>query len=357
MSELNFELLKRLCETPGVSGREDPIREIVTEELRSLSDEVRVDVMGNVIGIKNGDPNAPRVMIAAHIDEIGFIVRHVDDKGFLRLHPIGGWDPRAMMAQRVLVHGHAGQTLRGVLMPAVKPIHLQTGDEKDNKFKVEQFFVDLGLPVEKVKELVEIGDPVTMDRTAEIVGRNVVSKTLDDRLCVFVMLEALRLLQGKKIPSTLFAVATTQEEVGLRGAVTSAYSLEPNIGIALDVTLANDIPGLEGHNQITELGKGCAIKIMDSSLICHPKLVRHFRDLAEREMIPYQLEILPYGGTDAGGVQRSRGGIPSFTLSIPTRYVHTVNEMANIEDIEGAIRLLAIFLAEAHSRKHGYNAD
>jgi len=351
---LNIELLKRLCETPGVSGREERIRRLVADELKSVADEVKFDAMGNVIAVKRGN-GGPRVMIAAHMDEIGFLVRHIDDKGFLRLQPVGGWDARVLFAQRVYVHGHTGTTLLGALMPAAKPVHLLTEEERRKQPTVEEFFVDLGLPADKVRELVEIGDPVTMARTAEEVGDTIMSKTLDDRVSVFVMIEALR--EVKEHRCEIVAVATVQEEVGLRGALTSAYALNPDIGIAIDVTLANDYAGADETERITRLGGGAAIKVMDSSLICHPKLVRHFRDVAEKHAIPYQLEILTRGGTDAGAIQRAREGVPSFTLSIPTRYVHTVNEMAAKADIEACIQLLARYLEEAHTREYTYDAE
>jgi len=357
MSELNFALLKKLCETPGISGSEQPMLRLVAQEMRPLVDSIEVDVMGNVIGKKRGGDGGPKVMIAAHVDEIGFRVRFIDDKGFLRVLPVGGWDPRSMVAQRVLVQGYRGNSLRGTLMPGSKPTHLLTPEEAAKPTKIEEFFIDLGLPVEKVKEQVELGDMVTMDRTCERVGDTVVSKTLDDRLSVFIMIEALRKLANTHVNCNILAVATTQEEVGLRGAVTSAYALQPDIGIALDVTLAVDIPGTPDPEQVTQLGNGTAIKISDSSLICHPKLVRHFRDVAEARGIKYQLELLPRGGTDAGGIQRSRGGVPSFTLSTPTRYIHTVNEMAHVDDIQASIDLLAAYLEEAHTRKYGYADD
>ena len=357
MSELNFGLLKELCETPGISGSEEPMLRLVARELRPLVDTLEADVMGNVIGTKTGADAGPRVMIAAHVDEIGFRVRYIDEKGFLRLLPVGGWDPRTMVAQRVLVHGFKGGTLRGTVMPGAKPPHLLTAEEASKPVKIEEFFVDLGLPVDSVKEQVELGDMVTMDRTCERVGNTVVSKTLDDRLSVFIMIEALRKLRGTRLTANILAVATTQEEVGLRGATTSAYALKPDIGLALDVTLAVDIPGNPESEQVTQLGNGTAIKISDSSLICHPKLVRHFRDVAEARGIKYQLEMLPRGGTDAGGIQRSRGGVPSFTLSTPTRYIHTVNEMAHVDDIQASIDLLAAYLEEAHTRRYGYEGD
>ena len=183
---MGSDLLKRLCETPGVSGREEQMRKLVSSELRPLTDTIESDNMGNVIAVKDGSGEGPKVMIAAHIDEIGFLVKHIDGDGFIWLHcRWEGWDPRAMMAQRVLVHGFAGSVLRGALMPGVKPTHLLTPEEAAKPLKTEDYFVDLGLPVEKVKAEVEVGDQVTMDRTAERVGNTIVSKTLDNRLEAF----------------------------------------------------------------------------------------------------------------------------------------------------------------------------
>lgn len=354
---MNYELLKRLCETPGISGSEGAIRQLMAQELRPFVDSLEADVMGNLIGVRNGESGGPRVMIAAHVDEIGFRVRFIDDQGFLRLYPVGGWDARALFAQRVHVHGFAGGVLPGALMPASKPKHLLTDKEAAEPLKLADFFVDVGLPAAKVREQVEMGDMVTMDRTCERMGDLFVSKSLDDRLSLFILIEALRKLQGKPLAATVLAVATVQEEVGLRGAMTAAYALRPDVGLALDVTLAVDLPGTEPDQQVTRLGGGTAIKVSDSSLICHPKLVRHFRDVASANAIPYQLELLAGGGTDAGGIQLSRGGVPSFTLSTPTRYVHTVNEAAHVRDVQAGIDLLAAYLEEAHTRSYGYAGD
>jgi endoglucanase len=193
---------------------------------------------------------------------------------------------------------------------------------------------------------------VTMDRTTEWAGEMVISKSLDDRVGIFVMLEALRLLGRHSVD--VLAVATTQEEVGLRGASTAAFGLAPHIGVALDVTLAVEPPDGREADSVSRLGRGTAIKIMDGSSISHPGLVRQFREIARREGIPHQLEILPRGGTDAGGIQGSRAGVPSITLSIPTRYIHTVNEMAHPRDIEASFTLLARYLEEAHVGNLGY---
>lgn len=344
--DIDYGLLKRLCEAPGVAARERRVRAVALEALRPLVDEVRVDALGNTVGLRRGDGRR-RVMLAAHLDEIGFLVRHVDKEGFLALQSVGGFDPRALFAQRVLVHSAEGGPLRGVLMPSAKPPHLMDRGEPPKPPRVEEFFVDLGLPAGRVQELVELGDMVTLDRTVERAGDAYIGKAMDDRVGVFVMIEALRALRSHQVD--VLAVATVQEEVGLRGAITAAYGLEPHLGIALDVTLAMDIPGQREAEAVTRLGQGVAIKIMDSSSLSDPRLVRRFRDLARREGIPHQLELLPRGGTDAGGIQRSRAGVPAITLSVPTRYVHTVNEMVSATDVEAAIALLARFLEEAHT--------
>ncbi len=342
---LNISLLKKLAETPGISGREDQVRAIMVEELRTLADDVSVDRMGNVVAWKRGKSDR-RVMLAAHMDEIGFLVKYIDDKGFIRIQPVGGFDPRVLFAQRVFVHGFAGESLRGVLMPSSKPAHL-LGDEKPAPLKVDDFFVDLGLPNEQVRAKVEVGDMVTMDRTLEVVGDMVVSKSLDDRVSLFVMLEALRAMRSHEV--TILAVATVQEEVGLRGATTAAYHVQPDVSVALDTTLAVDIPGSADQDAVTRLGDGTAIKLFDSSQISNYKLVRHFRALAEQHGIRYQLEVLPRGGTDGGAMQRAREGSPSITLSTPSRYVHTVNEMLHQADLEATIALLARYLEDAHN--------
>lgn len=343
--EINVDLLKRICEAPGIPGREEQVREVVVRELEPLVDEIRVDALGNVIATKKGR-GGPRVMLAAHMDEIGFMVRHIDDKGFIRLQNVGGFDARMLAAQRVLVHTRSGDALRGALQPDSKPIHVLQPDEV-KPFKITDYYVDLGLPAEEVRARVDIGDMVTLDRTLERVGNAVMSKALDDRVSVFIMIEALRALGDHE--AEVIAVATTQEEVGLRGAETAAFGVEPDVGVALDVTLAGDIPGFKPEEQVTRLGDGVAIKVFDSSHIPNHKLVRHFRDVAERHGIKYQLEVLSRGGTDAGAMQRARAGVPVITISTPTRYLHTVNEMANVDDIQAAIQLVARYLEEAHT--------
>ncbi len=343
--QVNLELLKRLSETPGVAGREELVRALVIEELRPLVDEISVDALGNVIAWKKGTGDR-RVMLAAHMDEIGFMVRFIDENGFVRVQPLGGFDPRVLVAQRVVVHGSSGERLRGVLTPATKPIHL-LGDEKPGAPRLEEFYIDLGLSGARVRELIAIGDPVTLDRTMERVGDHVIGKAMDDRTGVFTMIEALRRL-GKHAVNVL-AVATVQEEVGLRGATTAAFHVEPDVAIALDTTLAVDTPGMPEAEAVTRLGAGVAIKVFDSSAIPNYKLIQHVRKVAVEAGITHQLEVLPRGGTDAGAMQRARSGAAAITLSIPSRYVHTVNEMVNLGDLDAAATLLARYLEDAHT--------
>lgn len=349
MDGLNIDLLAKLCAAPGIPGREDRVRALVIEEMRPLVDDLQVDALGNAIGVRRGD--GPRVMLAAHMDEIGFFVSHIDDRGYLRVQPVGGFDARTLIAKRVHVHGFAGETLSGSIQPAAKPIHLLERDEI-KAAKLEELFVDVGLPVERVRAAAEVGDFVTLDSPLIAAGDCVMGKAVDDRVGVFVMIEALRAM--KRGSAEVVAVATTQEEVGLRGVESAAYAIAPDVAIALDVTLALDTPGMGSERSVTRLGEGVAIKVMDSSHIANPALLRHLRDLAAAEEIPHQLEILPRGGTDAAPMQRARAGAPAITISVPTRYVHTVNETSSQSDISGAIRLLARFLEDAGSRSYGY---
>lgn len=340
-----MELLKQLVETPGIPGREERIRALIKQEMEKLTDEVRVDALGNVIGLKRGKGSGKKVMLAAHMDEIGFLVSHIEDKGFLRLSPAGGFDPRTLVAQRVMVHGRTD--LPGVLMPGVKPIHLQGPEDGKAPLKVSDFFVDLGLDKEEVERQVRVGDYVTIHREYAEIGNLISAKAMDDRAGVWVMLEALSQVGEHELD--IYAVATVQEEVGLRGATTGAYGIQPDLGVALDVTLALDVPGGVKSSQISALGDGPAIKIMDSASISNYKLVDFMRDVAEKNDIKYQMEILPRGGTDAGAIERAHSGCPVITLSVPTRYVHSNVETISKSDIQATAQLLAKFLEAAHT--------
>lgn len=339
-----MELLKKLCEAHGVPGREEAVRELVMHELKGVTDEIRTDTLGNVIALKKGSGRGPKVMIAAHMDEIGFLISYMDEKtGFLRIDPVGGFDPRVLMAQRVIVHTETGDLL-GII--GSKPPHLLSEEERKKSLELKDLFIDLGLPADEVKKRVSIGDFVTLQQDFTTVGQLLSCKALDDRVGVYVMIEAIR--KVKKHVCDIYAVATTQEEVGIRGARVSSFNIAPDIGIALDVTVASDVPGAGEHEHVTKVGAGTAIKIKDSLSISNPKLVRALRQIAEKKKIKYQMEILPRGGTDAGAIQMTREGVAAVTISIPTRYLHSVVEAAHKDDIQASIDLLAAFLEIAH---------
>ena len=342
-----MKLLKELCEASGVPGREERLRKIVRRELKSVADGIETDSLGNVIAMKRAGKRkgAKKLMLAAHMDEIGFVVAHIDAKGLLRLVPLGGHDPRNMVAQRVIVAG-VEKDLPGLLYPGIKPPHIQTDEDRRKSLKVSDFFVDLCLPADEVEKAVEMGAMVTLQRDFMEIGSGVNGKAMDDRLAVYVMIRAMQ--KAKRFGFDTYAVATVQEEVGLRGAGVSAFGVEPDVGVALDVTLAADIPGVPEHEQVTRLGEGVAIKLMDSSSISHPGLVAHMKALAKKRKIEHQMEILPRGGTDAGAMQRVHAGVPVVTLSIPTRYVHTSIELADKGDVMAAVDLLAAFIEEGH---------
>jgi len=338
---VNVELLKQLTELEGIPGREERVRAWVIEQLKPLVDDITVDALGNVIAHKAG--SGPKVMLAAHMDEIGFVVKHVNKNGFLRLDPCGGFDPKTLIAQRVVVHT-SDEDMPGIV--GSKPPHILSEAERKKPLELNTLFVDLGLPVETVRAKVDVGDFVTLEQSFKRIGDLVSCKALDDRVGLYVMIEALRKLSAHR--ADIYAVATVQEEVGLRGARVAGYGVNPDIGVALDVTVAADVPGSKGYEQVTCLGQGTAIKVKDSSHICNPKLVRAFRQIAEERNIPYQLEVLPRGGTDGAGIQMAREGKAAITLSIPTRYLHSVVEASHRDDIQASVDLLAAYLEEAH---------
>lgn len=335
-------LFTELVTTPGISGREERIRDVVVARMSELVDDVHVDKLGSVIGKRAGD--APKVMLSAHMDSIGFLVKHIDDEGFVWPSPVGGFDARTLTVQRVLVAGRRDYV--GLMYWKTKPIHVLTAEEKKKSLSLEDIYIDLMIPADEVKENISVADPITLHRTPLINDYAVSAPYLDDRLGVYVLLKTLE--RARKTRAEIHAVVSVQEEVGLRGARTSAYGAEPDIGVALDITLATDTPGVAVGDRVSGLGKGVAITVMNGASISDPRLVREFERLAEANDINYQKEILPRGGTDAGAIQASRGGVPVITISTPVRYVHTANEMAAKADVDATVDLMAAFLQSAH---------
>ncbi|EAZ80772.1 M42 family metallopeptidase [Algoriphagus machipongonensis] len=344
--EINVPLLKEICEIAGAPGFEKRVRDLVLDLVTPHVDEVKVDNIGNVIAIKKGkrNPDGKRVMVAAHMDEIGFIVTNIDDNGFLRFHTLGGFDPKTLTAQRVIVHGK--KDIVGVM--GSKPIHVMSPEERTKLPKTTDFFIDLGMPKSEVEKFITVGDPVTRDRELIEMGDCVNCKSIDNRVAVFILLETLKQLENPAYD--VYATFTVQEEVGIRGANVAAHGINPDFGIALDTTIAFDVPGAQAHEKVTELGKGTAIKIMDALTICDYRMVEFMKQTAQKEEISWQPEILTAGGTDTAGVQRmGKQGAIAGAISIPTRHLHQVIEMSHKKDIFDSISLLKACLEQVDS--------
>lgn len=342
---MNINLLANICETPGIPGYETRIRKLVLQEIEGLADEIKVDGMGNVIALKKGK-QSKSIMCAAHMDEIGFIVTHIDDKGFVRFQPLGGFDPKTLTSQRVIVHGNVD--VIGVM--GSKPIHIMEPEERSKAPKINDFFIDLGLPKEEVEEKIFVGAPISRQRELIEMGEQVNCKSIDNRVSVYILIETLRRLKEVEIPFDFHAVFSVQEEVGLRGAFVAAYGINPDFGIGLDTTIAYDLPGSRPEQQVTALGEGTAIKVLDGSVISDYRMVRYMKEIAAKHQVKFQLECLPAGGTDTAAIQRmSSKGCVAGAISIPTRHIHSVIEMANKSDIQNSIDLLVHTVSEMDS--------
>ena len=301
--------------------------------------------MGNVIALKKGRSAKKKTMAAAHMDEIGFIVTHIDDNGFIRFNPIGGFDPKTLTAQRVLIHGK--KDVLGVM--GSKPIHIMAPAERGKNVEIKHYFIDTGMAKKDVDKLISVGDSITRRSELLEMGECVNSKSLDNRVSVFVLLETLRALKkSKKKPAyDFYAAFTVQEEVGLRGANVAALAVQPDFGFGLDTTIAYDVPGSTPQERCTALGEGAAIKLMDSSVICDYRMIAYMKEVAKRNKIKWQTEILAAGGTDTASLQRMvPGGSIAGAVSIPTRHIHQSIETANKEDIADCIKLLTACVSE-----------
>lgn len=342
-----YVLLKKLCEAIGPSGYEDDVRGIVIDELKKSADRVWVDTLGNVIAYKKG--GGSKLMLAAHMDEIGFFVSHIDDNGFLRIVPIGGVIERTVLYQRVLIKTRSGSIIRGVI--GLKPPHILRKEEAEKIPEFKDLFVDLGLSSKADVEGrgVSIGDIAVFDREMIQLGEyRVTGKAIDDRVGVAALIKAFESIEKPGVD--VYAVATVQEEVGLKGARTSAFALSPDLAIALDVTIASDVPDTPIHQWFTKLGNGPAIKVVDgraaSGLITPRKLVDKLVEIAEKHKIPYQIEVAAGGTTDASIINLNKEGVPAGTISIPARYIHSPVEVIDLRDLANTALLAKRFSEE-----------
>jgi len=341
-----FDLLKELTELPGIAGHEETIRARLVELLTPLTDEVCTDALGNVIALKRGtDGDGKRLMLAAHMDEIGLVVTKLD-RGFLRFATIGGINGRVLPSQEVIVHGR--QDLPGII--ASRPPHVVSPASRKENIPNHELFVDVGLTAAELAEAISVGDVITIQRETVALGKDkATGKAFDNRACVVALLLALRQLQQVRHTWDIYAVATVQEEIGLRGAMTSTFGVAPDVGIALDVTFASQ-PGATSDETVA-WDKGPAIGLGPN---IHPKLHEMLVETAKSSEIPYVLEVLPgNSGTDAWAMQVTQAGIPTGLLSIPIRNMHTPAETVVLRDIERTARLLAAFAARLDGETMG----
>lgn len=342
-----MELLKKLCQTPGVPGREHRIRAVIEEEIKPLVDEIRTDAMGNLIAVRKPRPNGEssrRVMLAAHMDQIGFIVRHVDEKGWVRVINVGGFDTRNLFARNVIICAAEGD-IPAVMNPAGKPIHMSSDEERKKIPEVSDFYLDLGVYDEPVRQRVKVGDMVVLEAAFKEIGDAVVSQCLDNRVGCWAVIEALKKLGDHSCE--IHAVWTVQEEVGLRGAGPAAFGVEPDVALSCDTTLCCDTPGVSEDQRVSQFGGGVCIKIMDSSTIADISLVEDLERVADAKNIPHQRGVLPRGGQDGAMLQRSRSGVQTGVFACPVRNIHTVTEMSHKTDLNSYADLLAAWLSQA----------
>lgn len=334
------EFLKRMVEATGVSGSECPVADLISQVYAEVTDDVRRDVLGNVIALRqgSGEGQRPTIMLAGHMDEIGLMITSIDDKGFLKFTQVGGVDQRTLVAQEVVVHGR--RDVSGII--GLKPPHLMSPEDRGKAIPMRDLQIDLGMPVEQVKELVSVGDVVTINRSFMELGDDIVScKAMDDRAAVAVIYECLLELKKLRHTADVYAVATTQEEVGLRGATVSAYGINPDIGIALDVC-HGAMPGVPPQDT-APMGKGPSLAFGAN---IHPKVFEQLTKIAKEYNIPYTPEPTPAGtGTDLWAMQIVRAGVPTALISIPSRYMHTSVETVSMTDVKLSGRLLAHFIA------------
>ena len=340
MKELQ-KLLENLSNTHGISGYEGNVRAVMEDELREYADDIRTDKMGNLIATIHG--SGPSVMIAAHMDEIGLMVKYIDENGFLRFVKIGGWFDPTIHSQRVIVHTNNGP-VKGVV--GCKPPHVMKEEERKKPPKAEDMFIDIGATSKEEAEKlgVEVGSPISVDREfAALENNRVTGKAFDDRAGVAMVIQAMKEISKMELNVTIHVVGTVQEEVGLKGAKVAAFGLNPDVAIIAETTIAGDYPGIDKKDSAIEVGKGPAITIVDAAgrgLIADQGVIKWLKETARQHNIPYQLDVADGGTTDATAIHLTKEGIPSGVVSVPTRYIHSPVEVISMEDLSSCVELV-----------------
>ena len=339
LKEINA-LLEKLSNANGISGDEGAVAKIIRDEIAPYVDEIKTDRMGNLIAVKKGDDF--KIMLAAHMDEIGLMVQYIDEKGFIRFVGVGGWYNPVLVSQRVILHGEKGD-IPGVL--GMKPPHVMEEADRKKPIELANLFIDVGAhSAEEVEAMgITVGTTVTIDRDYQpLAGTVVTGKALDNRVGCAMLIGALKEMESKH---TIYAVFTVQEEVGLKGAKTAAFSLNPDVAIATDVTIPGDSPGIERRKAPVFMGEGPVVVMVSASGRGHladPRMVDWLKKTAKKHDIKIQIEVGDGGNTDASAINFERGGIPSVPVSVPARYIHSPVEVIDLKDLQGAIELLRL---------------
>jgi len=352
-----MDLLKELTEAQSAPGYEYEVREIMRRELEKTAEEVVYDRTGSIFGKKAGKSEQPRVMVAGHMDEVAFMVNEVTEKGYLRFTPLGGWWDQVLLSQRVsVIAGKKKYT--GVI--GSKPPHLLTKEERSKVFPIREMYIDIGAnSADQVKEWgIKPGDPVVPICPYELLpdGDTILAKALDNRVGCYLALEVMKELKKEKTPNTIFGGATVQEEVGLRGAQTSQYAVEPDIAFALDVGIAQDGPASDDKNK-PKLGGGPLVTFLDATMIPNTRLRDLVTETAEEKDIPYQVEVMMGGGTDAGKFHLFKKGVPTIVIGVAARYIHSHVSMVSKKDIEHTVKLIVEVIKKIDSAKYDSIAD
>lgn len=345
-----LKMFEELTCAPGISGYEEPVRQVMRKYLQPVSDEIITDNLGSIAGVKIGKKGGPRIMIAGHLDEVGWMVTMITEKGFLRIQPVGGWWSQVMLAQRVRIITRKGELI-GVV--GSKPPHILPPEERNKVVPIKEMFIDIGASSrEEAMEFgVRPGDPIVpySDFTVMPNPKILLNKAWDNRAGCAVAIMALEALKGQDHPNTVYAVGNVQEEVGLRGAVTMSNTIQPDIGIALDVGIAGDVPGVKEEEAQGQMGKGPLILVYDATMIPSQALRRLVTDTAEELHIPYQYDAIPGGGTDAGRMHIYGRGVPSLVIGFATRYIHSHAALIHRDDMENAAKLVAAVIKKLDS--------
>lgn len=337
-----LQMLKELTDAKGIAGNEREPREVMKKYIEPYADSIEYDGIGSLIAQKTGDANGPKIMVAGHLDEVGFMVTKIDEKGFLSFQTVGGWWSQVMLAQRVTIVTRKGDTVTGVI--GSKPPHILSPEARKKPVDIKDMFIDIGATSkeEAMKWGVLPGDMVVpyFEFTVMNNEKYVLAKAWDNRIGCAIAIDILKGLKDEKHPNIVYSVGAVQEEVGLRGARTAAAAIQPDIGFAVDVGIAGDTPGVSSKEAEGKMGNGPQIVLYDASMVSHKELRNFIIDTAEEHNIPYQFETIPGGGTDAGSIHLSGKGVPTLAICIPTRYIHSHAAMLHRDDYENTVKLM-----------------